>query len=43
MPVVGITLPFFSSGGSSLLSNYLAMGLVLSVYMGSKPNLFSKR
>ena len=32
MPVIGITLPFFSYGGSSILSCYLAIGLVLSVY-----------
>lgn len=31
-PVVGITLPFFSAGGSSVLTSYIAMGVVLSVY-----------
>ncbi len=31
MPVIGITLPFLSYGGSSALSVYIAMGLVLSV------------
>lgn len=31
MPVIGITLPFLSYGGSSALSTYLAIGLVLSV------------
>lgn len=32
LPVIGITLPFFSSGGSSNLCIYLAIGLVLSIY-----------
>ena len=32
LPVVGITLPFFSSGGSSNLCIYLGIGLVLSIY-----------
>lgn len=31
-PVVGITLPLFSAGGSSVLTTYIAMGVVLSVY-----------
>ena len=33
LPVIGITLPFFSAGGTSLLSLYMCMGLVMSVYM----------
>lgn len=32
-PVVGITLPFFSSGGTSVACLYLGVGLVQSVYM----------
>jgi len=31
MPVTGITLPFISYGGSSILSNMLAIGLVINV------------
>ncbi len=31
LPVIGITLPFFSSGGSSVATLYLGIGLVLSV------------
>ena len=33
LPVIGITLPFFSSGGSSAACLYLGVGLVQSVYM----------
>lgn len=33
MPVTGITLPFFSYGGSSLLTNFISLGLVLNVGM----------
>jgi len=32
LPVVGITLPFFSAGGSANLCVYLGIGLVLSIY-----------
>ena len=32
-PIAGIPLPFFSYGGSSLLTNYLAVSLVLNVRM----------
>lgn len=32
MPVIGITLPFFSAGGSSNVCIYLAIGMVMSVY-----------
>lgn len=31
-PVIGLTLPFFSSGGSSLVTMYAMMGLVSGVY-----------
>lgn len=37
LPVVGITLPFFSSGGTSVLCMFLAIGLCQSVYMHDKP------
>lgn len=39
-PVVGITLPFFSYGGSSLLSMFAAMGLVSGVRYRPKPERF---
>ncbi len=35
LPVIGITLPFISAGGSSTVCLYLAIGLVLSVYRSS--------
>ena len=35
MPVIGITLPFFSYGGSSVLTLYMAMGIVSGVKMRS--------
>ena len=40
LPVIGVTLPLFSSGGSSVFSLYLMLGLVLSVYRHSSKGLF---
>jgi rod shape determining protein RodA len=36
-PVVGLTLPFFSAGGSSLVSCFAAMGIVSGIRMRPKP------
>lgn len=36
LPVMGITLPFFSAGGSSAACLYMGFGLVQSVYMRRK-------
>ena len=36
VPVIGITLPFFSAGGSSVATLYLGIGLVLSVCYSSR-------
>ncbi|MBQ9846296.1 MAG: rod shape-determining protein RodA [Clostridia bacterium] len=33
LPVIGITLPFFSAGGSSMICTYLGIGLAVNVYM----------
>lgn len=38
MPVIGLTLPFFSYGGSSILSLYIAMGVISSVRMHPSPD-----
>lgn len=35
LPVIGITLPFISAGGTSVVCLYLAVGLVLSIYRSS--------
>jgi len=36
MPVTGITLPFISYGGSSILTNMISLALVLNIGMRSK-------
>lgn len=36
MPVTGIPLPFISYGGSSILTNCMALGLVMNVYIRRK-------
>jgi len=40
MPVIGITLPFFSYGGSSIVTCLAAMGIVSGVKMRPKPVRF---
>lgn len=40
MPVTGIPLPFVSYGGSSLMTNLMAMGLVLNVGMRRQSIMF---
>lgn len=41
MPVTGITLPFLSYGGSSIITSMLSIGLVLNVYMRRKRSSFT--
>ncbi len=36
LPVIGITLPFYSAGGSSNLCLYIGIGLMLSIYRFDK-------
>jgi rod shape determining protein RodA len=40
LPVIGITLPFFSYGGSSLVTSFAAMGIVSGIKMRPKPLRF---
>lgn len=42
-PVVGLTLPFISYGGSSILTMYAAMGVVSSIKMRSLPSWLRDR
>ena len=39
-PVIGITLPLLSAGGTSVATLYLSIGVVLSVHVNSRANLF---
>ena len=38
MPVIGLPLPFVSQGGSSMISMFICIGLVLSTYSHSEKN-----
>lgn len=40
MPVLGITLPFFSAGGSSLLTLFVGIGIAMSVYRYRRSSLY---
>lgn len=42
LPVVGITLPFFSYGGSSMLTMYIAMGVVQSICTHNRKYYFER-
>ncbi|WP_286923242.1 MULTISPECIES: FtsW/RodA/SpoVE family cell cycle protein [Lysinibacillus] len=40
LPVTGMTLPFLSYGGSSLLSNFMLMGIVMIIYKSYSGYMF---
>ena len=37
LPVIGLTLPFVSYGGSSIVTSFLAMGIISSIHMRPDP------
>lgn len=39
-PVTGIPLPFMSYGGSSIIANFIALGILQNIYIRSKSGLF---
>ncbi len=41
MPITGIPLPFISKGGSAMVTNYIAIGIILSVSMRRKKAIFN--
>ena len=41
LPITGIPLPFISYGGSSLMGNMLAMGLIYSIHYHHRNYMFS--
>lgn len=38
-PVIGVTLPFFSQGGTSVVVSYVAVGMVMSVYRANRKEI----
>lgn len=42
LPVIGVTLPFFSAGGTSVWMMYLGAGLVLSVHRFNRDTVFER-
>lgn len=40
LPITGVPLPFVSYGGSSLLTNYISIGLLLNISGRRQRNLF---
>lgn len=42
-PIVGVTLPFISYGGSSMLTSFVALSMIFNVKMRSRIDLASRR
>ena len=42
LPVAGLTLPFFSAGGTSVVLTWLGIGMVLGVHRHSFSGLFEE-
>ena len=42
MPVIGLTLPFFSYGGTSIVITFAIMGLVSGAHSRSRPDWLRK-
>ncbi|MBO4325692.1 MAG: FtsW/RodA/SpoVE family cell cycle protein, partial [Clostridia bacterium] len=40
MPITGLPLPFISKGGSAMITNYICIGLLLSVSLRRKRDIF---
>jgi rod shape determining protein RodA len=42
LPITGVPLPFISYGGSSLITNFILIGLLLNISSRRNKNLFIK-
>lgn len=43
LPVIGLTLPFFSYGGSSMVMLFCAMGIISGIKKRSRPDWLRDR
>ncbi len=42
LPITGVPLPFISYGGSSLITNFILIGLLLNISSRRNKNMFIK-
>ena len=40
LPITGVPLPFISYGGTSLITNFILIGLLLNISARSSKNIF---